>query len=162
VISLEPTDASERELKDFLRRLEAIAAPASARVEAVQTAIRAGFADVFTSEGAAGAAPWAQLAEATRRERERLGFPPAHPILERTGDYRGSFTDAGHTDHVSEWSAGGGVWRIAEGSRHELAQYHEQGTARMPARPATAFGAAVTGRVETALDELFREWLGRL
>ena len=159
MIDVQPSQQSERELNEFLRRLEALGNPPPAAVEAVQEAIRAGFAEVFDSEGAAGGAPWAQLAEATRRERQRLGFPAAHPILERTGDYRASFTNEGHADHISEWSAGGGVWRIAEGSGHELAQYHEQGTSRMPARRATAFGAALESRVEQALDGLFREWM---
>lgn len=159
MIDLQPSDASERELKDFLQRLEALGNPPPSAVRAVQEVIREGFAEVFASEGAAGVAPWAQLAEATQRERQRLGFPPAHPILVRTGDYRASFTEERHGDHISEWSAGGGVWRIAEGSRHELAQYHEQGTSRMPARRATAFGAALESRVEQALDGLFREWM---
>jgi len=158
MIDVQPSQQSERELNEFLRRLEALGNPPPAAVEAVQEAIRAGFAEVFDSEGAAGGAPWAQLAEATRRERQRLGFPAAHPILERTGDYRASFTKEGHADHISEWSAGAGVWRIAEGSSHELAQYHERGTSRMPARKATAFGAALESRVEAALDDLFRGW----
>lgn len=160
MISLEPTAESLHDLDTFLKQLQQLGDPPPAAVEAVQTAIRGGFAQVFASEGAAGAAPWAQLAAATQRERERLGFPPAHPILVRTGDYRASFTDAGHADHISEWSAGGGVWRIAEGSSHELAQYHERGTSRMPARPATTFGAQIEAQVGAVLDDLFREWFG--
>ena len=136
MIGLTPSDESRRDLADFLRRLEALGDPTPQAVGVVQAAIRDGFAAVFASEGAAGAAPWAELAEATRRERARLGYPPAHPILVRTGDYRASFVDPGHADHVSEWTSGGGVWTIAEGSSHRLAQYHEQGTSRMPARPA--------------------------
>jgi len=160
MIRLLPSDATRRELDEFLRELEALGNPPDAAVQSVQTAIRAGFAEVFDSEGAAGGAPWAQLAAATQRERQRLGFPPAHPILVRTGDYRASFTNEGHADHISEWSASGGVWRIAEGSRHELAQYHELGTSRMPARKATTFDAALEDRIRAALDSMFREWFG--
>ena len=39
----------------------------------------------FASEGATTGAPWPQLKPATRADRRRLGFPPAHPILQRTG-----------------------------------------------------------------------------
>lgn len=160
MIGLTPSDESRRDLADFLRRLDDLGDPSSAAVASVQTAIRAGFAAMFDSEGAAGAAPWAELAEATKRERQRLGFPPAHPILLRTGDYRASFVNEGHADHVSEWSADGGVWRIAEGSRHELAQYHEPGTERMPARPVTVLGPAVEAQIGAVLEQLFREWFG--
>lgn len=158
MISLEPTAESLHDLNEFLQRLTDLGDPPPHAVESVQDAIRAGFAQVFASEGAAGEAPWAQLAEATQRERQRLGFPPAHPILVRTGDYRASFTDAGHADHISEWSAGAGVWRIAEGSSHPLAQFHELGTSRMPARPATRLGAQLEAQIGAALDQLFLEW----
>lgn len=158
MIELTPSERTERDMAEFLHRLEQLGDPPPAAVEGVQAAIRQGFADVFASEGTAGAAPWAQLAEATRRDRERLGFPPAHPILERTGEYRRSFTDQGHADHISEWNAGGGVWRIAEGSSHALAQYHELGTSRMPARRATVFGADLESRIGLTLDGLFGEW----
>jgi len=160
MIRLQPTAQTQEEIAEFLRRLEELGDPPPQAVEGVQAAIRAGFAAVFDSEGAAGAAPWAQLAAATQRERERLGFPPAHPILVRTGDYRASFTEPAHADHISEWDANAGVWRIAEGSRHPLAQYHELGTSRMPARPATRLGAEIEGRIGAALDDLFREWFG--
>jgi phage gpG-like protein len=39
----------------------------------------------FESEGASTGEPWQQLAESTQRDRQAHGFPPAHPILERTG-----------------------------------------------------------------------------
>lgn len=38
----------------------------------------------FASEGASTGAPWAPLKPRTQQERARLGFPPAHPILQRT------------------------------------------------------------------------------
>lgn len=41
-------------------------------------------AKAFGSEGASTGAPWQQLAESTQADRQRHGFPPAHPILQRT------------------------------------------------------------------------------
>lgn len=160
MIGLTPSDESRRDLADFLRRLDDLGNPSSAAVASVQTAIRAGFAAMFDSEGAAGAAPWAELAEATKRERQRLGFPPAHPILLRTGDYRASFVNEGHADHVSEWSADGGVWRIAEGSRDYRAKYHEPGGDIIPQRSVTRLGAGLEAQIGAALNDLFRAWLG--
>jgi hypothetical protein len=42
-----------------------------------------GFA--FASEGKTTGRPWAPLTPATQADRRRHGFPPAHPILNRTG-----------------------------------------------------------------------------
>lgn len=49
-------------------------------------------AKAFASEGSSTGAPWAQLAPSTQAERRRLGFPPAHPILERTGTLKRALT----------------------------------------------------------------------
>lgn len=38
----------------------------------------------FASEGAQGGEPWQGLAPRTQNERRRLGYGPAHPILQRT------------------------------------------------------------------------------
>jgi hypothetical protein len=38
----------------------------------------------FASEGGSTGAPWKQLAPRTQKERQRLGYGPAHPILQRT------------------------------------------------------------------------------
>jgi hypothetical protein len=158
MISLTPTDASERELTDFLRRLEALGDPTPQAVGVVQAAIHDGFAAVFASEGAAGAAPWAELAEATRRERARLGYPPAHPILVRTGDYRASFVEPGHADHVSEWIAIDGTWLIEEGSSDYRAKYHEPGGDIIPRRSVTDLGAGAEDHIGQVLNGLFAGW----
>lgn len=49
-------------------------------------------AKAFASEGASTGAPWRPLAESTQRDRARKGFPPAHPILERTGTLKRALT----------------------------------------------------------------------
>jgi hypothetical protein len=41
-------------------------------------------AKAFSTEGASTGAPWRQLARSTQAERKRMGFPAAHPILQRT------------------------------------------------------------------------------
>ena len=42
----------------------------------------------FATEGASTGQAWRPLAPATQADRRRGGFPPAHPILQRTGDLR--------------------------------------------------------------------------
>lgn len=50
-------------------------------VEAFQAIV----ARAFSSEGGSTGAPWPQLARSTQLQRKRLGLPPAHPILVRSG-----------------------------------------------------------------------------
>lgn len=42
-------------------------------------------AKAFATEGSSTGAPWQPLARSTQQQRKRMGFPPAHPILHRTG-----------------------------------------------------------------------------
>ena len=45
--------------------------------------------DIFAAEGPG----WDDLARGTQEEREATGFPPRHPILQRTGTLKRSLTD---------------------------------------------------------------------
>lgn len=70
------------------RVLQGIAGAASDLTPAWPAVVRA-FQEItakaFASEGGSTGAPWRPLAESTQRDRQRKGFPPAHPILQRTG-----------------------------------------------------------------------------
>jgi len=57
--------------------------------------VRRGFEYNFQSESSAEG-PWGELAKRTQEEREDLGFPPKHPILQRTGKYKASWVERGH------------------------------------------------------------------
>lgn len=46
----------------------------------------------FDTEGKSTGAPWPQLAPATQADRRRQGFPPAHPILQRTQQLKRALT----------------------------------------------------------------------
>jgi hypothetical protein len=74
-------------------------------VQAFQTIVAAAFA----SEGKSTGAAWKPLAASTQADRKRQGFPPAHPILERTGTLKRALT-VGDGAHVV--------------SRPQLMQYH--------------------------------------
>lgn len=99
--------------------------------------VRAGFAHNFETESSAGI-PWRQLADRTNREREFLGFPPAHPILERTGGYKHSWITRTASNHFErqhrhgQVSPGGGIigqnmLTIHVGSIDYRAPIHELG-----------------------------------
>jgi phage gpG-like protein len=88
-------------------------------------------ASIGTYQAAAGPfAAWAQLADSTRADKEKLGYsPPDNPLL-REGDLRDSI---GHV--VSGHEA-------AVGSNSDVAVYQELGTRHMPPRSFLA-GSAV-------------------
>ena len=46
----------------------------------------------FDTEGKSTGAPWAPLAERTQRDRQRQGYGPAHPILQRTTQLQRALT----------------------------------------------------------------------
>ena len=157
MIHLRPTERTQREIAEFLRRADDLAAPNADAIRPIQETIRAAFDLNFQSESAGGD-PWAPLAPFTQRERARLGFPPQHPILQRTGDYRRSFTEEDHPAHISEWEAVAGRWRVAEGSADERAQELEEGRANMPARPVTDIGEPGDHLIAVTLEYLFNQW----
>lgn len=84
---------------------------------------------------------WAELAQATIDEKQRLGFATPSP-LKRTGALEESI--AGEAEE-----AGLGVRGIV-GSSSDLAEIHEHGTSRIPARP---FLGPALMLVETKISE---------
>jgi phage gpG-like protein len=104
----------------------------------VDQAFRAIVREQFASEGAHGGTPWPALAARTQRDRQRHGFPPAHPILFRTGRLERSLTDLS-ADTISLHSAR----RYAIGSAVEYFPYHQsrKPRARLPRRAPIEFTA---------------------
>lgn len=157
MIRLIPTEKTEREIGEFLRRIDDLIAPDAEDIRPIQETIRAAFAFNFSAEQGADQ-PWAPLALFTMRERRRLGFPMDHPILERTGEYRRSFTAEEHPAHISEWSATAGRWTIDEGSRDYRVGELEDGRWNMPGRPVTIIGQMGESMMSTVLEQLFDQW----
>lgn len=158
MIRLTLTPQSRKEFERFLDLADELGNPGADAVRPLQEGIRAGFEMNFASEGRQGGEPWAALAERTQRERERLGYPAEHPILVRSGSYRDSFTDEGHPNHISDWSADGGRWLIEEGSSDERVEELEYGRWDMPARPVTILGEAGEARLSEIARFLFDQW----
>lgn len=64
--------------------------------------------DNYDSEGGR-VGGWAELSDETQRKRERLGFSPAHPILERDSALKTVMVDAFTTSKVTP-----GYWRRSD------------------------------------------------
>lgn len=89
--------------------------------------------NVFAEEGIP---KWQELAEFTVEERRRLGFPPEHPILERTGAFRRALTSSSSPDFVQEQvNLGGDSFTLRFGTTDFRFIEFQRGTPRMPARP---------------------------
>ena len=157
MIRLQPTPATAEKIEHLLKRVDALRQPAPADYAPIQDAIRLGFAMNFDAEQG-NDQPWAPLAKRTEDQRQALGYPRAHPILVRSGDYKRSFTDADDPDHISEEEAGAGLWRLSEGSADYRAGTLEFGNERTPPRPVTILGRSGENRLETVLGELFSQW----
>lgn len=130
--------------------------PGAGNVEKVASVMRQGLLENFATESNGGQ-KWAPLAERTVRERQRLGYGGRHMILVRTGVYRESFTQRDAPDHVSKFAVMFGHWLWQEGSADYRARFHELGTARMVARPATSLTPAAESRIGQTLDYVFSQ-----
>jgi hypothetical protein len=83
-----------------------------------------------------GDPPWALLAPSTIEARARAGFPPEHPILERTGAFRRAFVVEGATGNIMEEINLGASRKIIRfGISDPRFLWHQLGTRFMPARP---------------------------
>ena len=84
-------------------------------------------AEIGTYQDQAGPfAAWAQLADSTLADKERLGYaPPDNPLL-RTGEMRDSI------EHTVEMEGVAGTAYV--GSDNPIAEYQELGTERIPPR----------------------------
>lgn len=71
--------------KKFARLNHLFANPMPVLQNPVRALVKDAMRQQFESEGEWGGDPWQELADSTMAERGRLGFAPAHPILERTG-----------------------------------------------------------------------------
>lgn len=94
---------------------------------------------------------WPELAEATKKEKERLGYGDAsnnwQPLL-RTGEMRDSI---GYTVVKDQ---------VFIGSTSEIMIYQEQGTARIPARP--VLGLAMyreKAKLQKAIGNFLMAWI---
>lgn len=138
---------------DWVRIARRASNPTAAEQRTVEAAIREQFARNFAREGS-GAGAWAPLAPSTVAQRLREGFPGAHPILQRRGDFRRTYTDGGNSDTHYTFVQTASGWDMYVGSDDERDPWHFFGTSRMPARRVTDLDGGQAGAVQDAIDQL--------
>lgn len=140
-------------LDDLTRFVDRLSNPTPQFTAQIEDAVRAGFAQNFATESAGGD-PWEQLAFDTMLDRVVKGFPAAHPILVRTGDYRASFTDRQNSNAFMEFTATDDGWTMDIGSSDGRVEELEGGTRIIPARPAAVLSPDAENNVFAVLERL--------
>lgn len=82
---------------------------------------RRGLALNWERESSPDGGRWVDLRPFTQRERRRLGFAARHPILQRTGDLKESFTEPGHSRHIYQVGHWDGSTVVVIGARENPA-----------------------------------------
>jgi phage gpG-like protein len=123
----------ERVFSRDLVRFGENAADLTEQMRDVATILRRASEAQFDTEGAHTGEKWPELAISTQRDRARHGFPPKHPILQRTHRLMDSLTRAVDPDHIEEPSADS----LRFGTRVPYAVYHQSSRPRhkIPFRP---------------------------
>jgi len=92
LITLRDTLSIEEDLSATFKKIEhAVQQAGGLLTREVEETYFSEIREIFEQEGLP---PWEPLAQSTKRERVRLGFPPEHPILQRTGSLFRSLTGA--------------------------------------------------------------------
>lgn len=159
MLNLEATQDPFEALVNFVK---AIVAPTKSEQEAISAAVRQGWGENFAGERSGDGRSWAALRPGTVRSRILGGYPGAHPILVRTGHLRASLLNAGAADSYEQAQSTGNEWQLVVGTEDAKAIFHEQGTARMPARPFIALSDQAEQRVVSALDGLIAQIEARI
>lgn len=150
--------------EDLTLLVERIANPGNAQKRSVSGAIRQGFQDNYTTQGAASGTPWRPLAAFTVLDRQKQGYGGTGPILVRTGRLRSTWVGEG-SGHYSSFRQSGGYAVWEEGSDDPIALKHELGEGRVPARPVSLLGERSEARIMDVIDlmisQLEREVMGR-
>lgn len=109
----------------LLEGIEARAQDMTPAWPAVVKAFRQIVGRAFETEGASTGEAWPELAERTQKDRQRLGFPPAHPILQRTKKLMRSLVigDDGGFAHMAPQS-------LEVGTDVEYFKYHQSNKPR--------------------------------
>jgi len=127
-------------------------------VREIGDSVREQFDDNFRLEGR-GNRRWAALRPRTVRERVRQGYGGSHPILQRTGKYRRSFTQRSAAYERVFSSANG--WGMEMGSNDsrvdELEGGRPPGSPDMAARPVTNLTRPQETRVGQAIDRVLEQ-----
>lgn len=111
----------------------------------------------FWTEGRHIATRWNALAPSTVKQRRKLGYGGMHPILVRTGTLKKSFIGPGGGIHLEMV----GDTHAVIGSQYFLAEIHQYGTGKIPARPIIDEKRPVTEEEERRIRQIFDDFVNR-
>lgn len=133
--------------------------PTRNELDRIERSVRAGFMQNFARQSVGGGAPWASLADRTRRERVFQGYNATNPILRRRNVYAESWTRVGGW-RMFVYSPVG--WTLHIASDHKWAFTHELGNRgrAIPARAVRYLDGGqqrvVASAVESWVDSVIR------
>jgi hypothetical protein len=151
MMTLRPNPQSQQHFNQTIEHIQQLAIPPAPLVSAIQQAICEEFERNFTSESDAGLS-WPRLSEVTIRIRLAQGYG-AGPILVRSGDYKRSWVEPTHPQHVHELRQSSSHWSVEEGSEHAFTAKHELGDGRTPARPVSHVTVAGEERISRVIEQ---------
>lgn len=125
---------SQRDIDNLARVFSTLGLRIAGRDRAeIEDAVRDGYSQNFARQGS-GDGPWAALKPSTQKDRSRLGFAPARPILYRSGSLRDTFVEGAHASHFSQAWHSSNRFVLEEGSDDPRASTLQGGTRNMPPR----------------------------
>ena len=160
MITLTATEESRQDVQELAAFFEGLSYPTIEMQQGVGDIVRRMFGEHFDAEGSPASGPWTNLADWTKEEREFLGFSRAHPILQRTGSYRRSFTIFPSLDSFQELMTQPSGWTLELGStdwRVDELEGGREGPLDMDPRPVTLMSQGEESRIGDVLDNLFEQ-----
>ena len=161
MLTLTATPESLQDVNQLAAFFESLNKPTVSMHETMGDIVRLLFEMRFDNEGGPST-PWAGLELWTQHERKWHGFDPFHPILQRTGSYKRSFTTrgAGNIDRLITRPEG---WTLEFGSNDFRVDELEGGVrANLEARPVTLLEDSEESYIGEALDEMFGQMADEL
>ena len=156
MLKLTATPESRQDVKELAAFFDSLRSPTPGMQKGVGDVVRSLFERRFDNEGGPGG-HWVGLARMTQLDREEQGYNPLHPILQRTGEYKFSFTDLGRSDNIENLITRQDGWTLELGSSDWRVNELEGGRSDMAARPVTLFDDSEEEDIGDVLDRLFQQ-----
>lgn len=159
MIRLIATEESRQDVEELAAFFQSLNTPTPQMQKGVGDIVRSLFERRFDNEGGPGSR-WVELHPTTIDEREEEGYGPAHPILQREGEYKMSFIDQGGFDNIETLITRGNGWTLELGSGDWRVGELEGGRSAptfMTPRPVTLLEDSEESEIGDVLDRLFQQ-----
>ncbi|TFH48552.1 MAG: hypothetical protein E4H01_06120 [Lysobacterales bacterium] len=157
MVTLIATEESRQDVDELAAFFEGLSNPTIDMQKQVGNVVRSLFANHFAEEGSDVSGPWADLKDSTQIERKMEGYNPDHPILERSGYYRESFTNVNSPSNFEFTEFRNDGWAMEFGSEDWRVNELEKGRPRMFARPVTKLSSGERDEIGDMLELMFQQ-----